>query len=99
MAENDRGCAMKLNLGSGRRPIEGWVNVDKYPPADVLHDLEELPWPWADNAAEDVLLCHVLEHLGQTPNLFLKIMQELYRVCANGALVTIMVPDPRHDFY
>jgi hypothetical protein len=42
---------MKLNLGSGQRPKEGWVNVDKYPPADVIHDLESLPWPWADNSA------------------------------------------------
>src|SRR5271154_988333 len=26
-------------------------------------------------------------------------MQELYRVCRNGATVTIMVPHPRHDFF
>ena len=90
---------MKLNLGCGTRPIEGWVNADKYPPADILHDLESLPWPWGDNSAEEIVLSHVLEHLGPTPDLFLKIMQELYRVCKPGATVMIVVPDPRHDFY
>ncbi|MGE3622481.1 MAG: methyltransferase domain-containing protein [Bdellovibrionales bacterium] len=90
---------MKLNLGCGHRHKQGWVNADKYPPADILHDLEKTPWPWPDNSFDEVVLCHVLEHLGQTPNSFLQIMQELYRICAGGALVTITVPHPRHEFY
>jgi hypothetical protein len=98
-APQSKELSLKLNLGCGHRPKPGWVNVDKYPPAEQLQDLEILPWPWADNSVEEVLLCHVLEHLGQSPNVFLKIMQELYRICRNGAVITIIVPHPRHDFF
>lgn len=36
---------MKLNLGCGAHKIEGYLNVDKYPPADFIFDLEELVIP------------------------------------------------------
>jgi len=90
---------MKLNLGSGRRKQDGWVNVDNDPTSepDVLHSLEDLPWPFEDSVAEEVLMSHVLEHVGQKPDDFLAIMKELYRVCRDGAEVRVIVPHPRHD--
>ena len=44
-------------------------------------------------------MSHSLEHLGATPDVFLRIMQELYRVCRDGAKLQITVPHPRHDNY
>lgn len=90
---------MKLNLGCGAKRLDGWVNVDKYPALgpDVVHDLEVLPWPWADNSVSEVLLAHVLEHLGQQTEIFLGIMAELYRICRPGAVIHVVVPHPRHD--
>ncbi|HEY4371258.1 MAG TPA: methyltransferase domain-containing protein [Burkholderiales bacterium] len=90
---------LKLNLGCGYRKLDGWVNADKYPDSkpDLLLDLEALPWPFADNSATHVDLSHVLEHVGQDPSQFLRLMQELWRVCAPGAQVQIRVPHPRHD--
>ncbi|BBK34713.1 hypothetical protein EDC65_2797 [Stella humosa] len=92
---------MKLNLGCGSRKLAGFVNVDSAPHCepDRLVDLETLPWPFETSCAEEIVLSHVLEHLGQTPKLYLAIIQELYRVCAPGALVRITVPHPRHDDY
>ena len=37
---------LKLNLGSGRNPQTGYLNVDKYGEADLKCDLESFPWPW-----------------------------------------------------
>ena len=62
-------------------------------------DLERFPWPWPDSSAEEVLLNHVLEHLGQAPDVFIGVMKELWRVCANGARVRVHVPDPRHESF
>jgi predicted SAM-dependent methyltransferase len=92
---------MRLNLGCGHDKREGWLNVDASPAAgpDQLVDLESLPWPWPDDAAEEVLLKHVLEHLGQRTETYLGIMRELWRVCRHGAKVRIVVPHPRHDHY
>jgi hypothetical protein len=90
---------MRLNLGSGSRKLEGYVNVDKYGDPDLKLDLEVLPWPWETSSVSEVQLKHVLEHLGQTTEKFLGIIQELYRVCHHGAKVHIVVPHPRHDFF
>ena len=56
---------LKLNLGCGQHHREGYINVDKYGSPDILHDLETFPWPWRDNSVKEILLYHVLEHLGQ----------------------------------
>lgn len=92
---------MKLNLGCGPKKLEGWINADKaalFKP-DQLVDLERFPWPWPDSSAEEVLLNHVLEHLGQAPDTFIGVMKELWRVCAPGARVHVNVPDPRHESF
>lgn len=39
----------------------------------------------------------MLEHLGQATEVYLGIIKELYRVCRDGAPVSIIVPHPRND--
>ncbi len=92
---------MKLNLGCGPKRLAGWVNADKsaaFQPDQVV-DLETFPWPWPDASVDEILLSHVLEHLGQTPDAFIGVMKELWRVCKAGAQVRIHVPDPRHESF
>ena len=81
------------------RHLEGYVNVDRFGEPDLRHDLEVLPWPWPDNSVSEVLLRHVLEHLGHNPNVYLEIMKELYRVCQDGATIRVIVPHHRHDHF
>jgi hypothetical protein len=88
---------LKLNLGCGKNPKPGYVNVDKYDNPDVLHDLETFPWPWKDNSVNEIRLIHVLEHLGERKEVFLNIIKELYRICVASATIHIVVPHPRHD--
>lgn len=88
---------MKLNIGCGANKFPGFINVDKFGEPDVRHDLEICPWPWADDTFEEVVAVHVLEHLGQDPEVFIGVIKELYRVCRNGAKIQIVVPHPRHD--
>lgn len=93
--------SIRLHLGCGNKRLEGWLNVDIEPHChpDMVVDLEQLPWPWEDDSVEEVMLNHVLEHIGETRNLYLGIIRELYRVCRNGALIHIRVPHPRHDHF
>jgi hypothetical protein len=90
---------LRLNLGCGMNHRAGYVNVDRFGTPDLRHDLETFPWPWADDSVEEIVLEHVLEHLGQDPNVYLRIIQEMYRVCRGGATVQIVVPHFRHDFF
>jgi hypothetical protein len=90
---------LRLNLGCGAKRLPGYVNVDKYGEPELKRDLETFPWPWADNAVSEILLSHVLEHLGHDPHVYLRIIQEMYRVCHGGARIQITVPHWRHDYF
>ncbi len=81
---------MKLNLGSGAFPKQGFVNVDLYatPAPDVTHDLSKFPYPFADNTFDHVECDHCLEHL---PEPF-AVMREIHRISAPDAPVIIRVP-------
>jgi hypothetical protein len=90
---------MRLNLGCGSNKRDGFVNVDISPlcnPDQVLN-LEDTPWPWPDSSVDEIAMTHVLEHLGQTTEIYFDILRELYRVCRHSATITIVVPHPRHD--
>jgi len=81
---------LKLNLGCGRACLPGWVNVDAtaLPGVDVVADLERCRTqrlPFVDDAVDEFLLSHVLEHIEDT----LGIMQELHRIARPGATATI----------
>ena len=80
----------KLNLGSGEFQKEGFINVDYYSISnpDVSHDLNQFPYPFADNQFDLVEADHVLEHLLDP----FKVMGELRRICMAGAIIHIRVP-------
>ena len=90
---------VNLNLGSGAKKIDGYINLDKFNTfkPDIVHDLEKFPYPFNDNSVDKIIMSHVLEHLGQNPDIFNSIMKELYRICKNGSLIDITIPHPRHD--
>ena len=92
---------MKLNMGCGHNKLRDFINVDSSPyfEPDVVHNLERAPWPWPDSSADEVMFIHSLEHMGQSAGVFLGIMMELYRICKDGAKVTIHVPHPRHEHF
>jgi len=88
-------CLSRLNLGAGSDIRDGWINVDLHGDAECKHDLNQTPWPWANDSVGCAVMCHVLEHLPNT----IGVMKELHRVCASGAEVHVRVPHPRHDDY
>ena len=89
---------MKLNLGCGKDYIDGWVNVDFYDDStcDIKHDLEVFPWPWEDDSVSEIKIIHTLEHLGADWKVYIKILQEMYRVCEDDAEIMVAVPSPWH---
>lgn len=82
---------MKLDLACGQRKQAGFEGVDiaPGPGIDFVLDLEKFPWePFKDHSVEEVYCSHYIEH---TPDL-MKFMDEIWRVCKDGAKVTFLCP-------
>lgn len=85
----------KLNVGSGTDYKERWVNVDvrETVDPDIVHDIEETPWPLKSNKYSIVLLDNVFEHTN--PETRLSIMNELDRVTIDSTVVIFRLPVPK----
>ena len=81
---------MKIDIGCGNSKKEGFVGVDilKLSGVDVVHNLDQFPYPFDDNTVEEIWMDQVLEHL-KDPML---VLEELYRICKDGAKIHIGVP-------
>jgi ubiquinone/menaquinone biosynthesis C-methylase UbiE len=89
---------LKINIGAGYKKYPGLLTVDMDPRCkpDYICDFEKDKLPFEDNSVELVLAEHILEHLGDG---FFHLMQEVYRVCCDGAEFHVMVPHHRHDWF
>ncbi|MBI4347402.1 MAG: methyltransferase domain-containing protein [Elusimicrobia bacterium] len=79
-----------VNIGCGPLRHEDAIGVDRDPSsaADIYHDLDAYPWPFADDRFQEVRLHHVLEHLGDPD----RAVREARRICAPGGIVSIVTP-------
>lgn len=88
-------------MGCGFKKLnDHWnVDVEKTCNPDEVLDFEVTPWPYEDNFFDKITADNILEHLGQDPKVFTKIIKEMYRVSKDGAEWFINVPHHRCDLY
>lgn len=89
---------MKINIGSGYKRYDGFVNVDSDPRtgAEYIAELGKDPLPFEDNSVDEVKAYHVLEHIGEG---YFYLLQEIYRVCKDTAIIDIQVPHHRSEVW
>ena len=88
----------KLNLGCGNKKIKGFINIDQSEQCepDLLLNLENTPYPFKTSSVDYIRMDSVLEHLPMPPDDFFRILRELHRIAANGAILDIFCPHPFH---
>lgn len=84
------GC--NLDLGSSDHPQRGFLGVDQRDLANVsfVYDLEQLPWPFPDNCADQILCSHLLEHI--SPKVTIAFWDELWRILKPNGQFLCVVP-------
>src|SRR5262245_55625205 len=83
---------IKLDVGCGASKQDGWVGLDrrKLDCVDIVHDMEDTPWPLEADIANVILCSHILEHID--PRNFLRVMSEIHRVGKHFCQVQISTP-------
>ena len=84
----------KLYMGSPEWTDLTTIDHDPNCGADVIHELEEYPWPFEDNSFDECHAYEVLEHLGRQGDFrsFFATFAEIYRVLKPNGLLMATTP-------
>jgi len=86
-----------LDLGSGNVDLaDTTVDIDEDAEADVVHDLDEFPYPFEENEYGTCWLIHILEHL-EDPD---KALEEARRIASDRVIAIVPIGernDPDHE--
>ncbi len=79
-----------LNISCGAEKIPGSVGIEIYKKLspDILHDLNQYPYPIKENVFNKVCIKNVLFLLNDP----ISVMEEVYRLCKNNAKVIVVQP-------
>jgi SAM-dependent methyltransferase len=95
-----------LDVGCGVNKLAGAIGIDRNPNtrADVLCDLDRLPYPFRDSSFDRLQAVHVIEHVSDV----IKTMEEFHRLLRAGGEALIVTPhytdfssfcDPTHRWH
>lgn len=98
---------LRLDFGCGNNKKEGFTGVDniKFDAVDVVLDVANDQWPWADGTVDEINASHFVEHLTQDERV--KFFNECYRVLKPNCKLSVVCPhwastraygDPTHKW-
>ncbi len=64
------------------------VDISSRSQADLIHDLDQFPYPLASDSFDLIVMQDILEHLEDVP----RVLREVHRVAREGATVRIRTP-------
>ena len=100
------GTGSVLDVGCGSAKFPGAVGLDRsaQTDADVVHDLDVVPYPFDDSSFDHVLMQDVIEHVEHP----ISVISELHRILRPGGRLQLRTPhfssalaygDPTHRHY
>jgi SAM-dependent methyltransferase len=95
-----------LDVGCGSAKTAGAIGLDISPEtgADIVHDLDEFPYPIEDARFDQILMQDVIEHVREP----IKVFDEMHRISKPGGRLQLRTPhfssalaygDPTHRHY
>lgn len=95
---------IKISLGAGTEPEEGFVNVDivNLDGIDVVHNFMHYPWPFEDESASYIkakdVIEHMATHLPDGRSSIIAFIEECHRILQTGGKLFIQTPSWKSDF-
>jgi predicted SAM-dependent methyltransferase len=90
---------LKLDLGSGQTPREGFEGVDLHAPnaKHRVHLWDGRPWPWSTSSVDELHASHLIEHIDAAylpsgVDAFLWFFDEAWRVIKPGGTFRLQWP-------
>lgn len=82
-----------VNLGSGRKKFEGFINIDSDPETkpDIVADIREVKKHFEPDTVDEVHMYHVIEHLTQPDAV--ELLKDIFSVLKPGGLIAIECPN------
>lgn len=89
-----KGSRIQLDIGCGENKQEGFLGMDrrKMDGVDIVHDLEEFPWPLEAESCITIVASHIVEHI--KPWYSIALLNECWRVMEEGGKLLISTPYP-----
>jgi SAM-dependent methyltransferase len=95
-----------LDVGCGKNKYPGAIGIDRNPDtaADVICDLDRVPYPFRGGRFDEVHVTHVIEHVYDV----MATMEELHRLTRPGGRIVVETPhytdfssfcDPTHRWH
>jgi len=96
--ELNGGIRLDIGCGANKQP-GGWVGIDvrDLPGVDIVHNVEDTPWPLPDNCVIQAISSHLVEHINPHAFGFVRFMDECWRVMKPGCQFYITCPHGRSD--
>lgn len=87
-----RSSKVRLNLGCGHVPIDGYLNVDRRPltGVDIVAEVDKLPFD--EEEVDEIFSAHLLEHFPQE-QLRRELLPYFYKMLKVGGTFHAIVPD------
>jgi SAM-dependent methyltransferase len=95
---------LDVGCGSNKYPGALGIDINRATAADVICDLDRFPYPFADQAFDQLRVIHVIEHLTDV----IRAMEEFHRLTRPGGRVRVATPhytdfssfcDPTHKHH
>ncbi len=88
----ERAKGVRLDVGCGIFKQKGFIGLDMmaHENVDIVHDIQEFPWPVPDDICSQVLMSHIWEHI--EPKYRFGVMDELWRICRHDGQLLLNCP-------
>lgn len=95
-----QGVIVDIGCGQNKSSPEAiGIDYQKYEGVDIVHNLDERPWPLPDKCASILTANHIVEHINPVGGNFIGFMDECWRLLKYGGQMRIEMPYGNNSYY